>query len=178
MSWTLTFVCGCEAVLFCFQHWQFCFQPWQIVSGSGQTCVPLPQEDQESCPVYRSSPSEMSAITFWGYVNSDWAVCPDPSRSTPGLVFTLKGAAISWRSKRQADVALSQSAQPIIATCAKVQAVIYLPDSCLRRQRGVHRLVCAKHIDLRGHFVHEARPPSLPISSQIPVAASWANDSP
>ncbi len=40
---------------------------------------------------------------LWGYVDSDWAGCPDDRRSTSGYVLMLngaQGAAISWRSKR------------------------------------------------------------------------------
>ena len=44
---------------------------------------------------------------LWGYVDSDWAGCPDTRRSTTGFVLMLNGAAVSWRSKRQSLVALS-----------------------------------------------------------------------
>ncbi len=52
---------------------------------------------------------EMPANTLWGYVDSDWAGCPDSRRSSSGFVFMLNSAAISWRSKRQATVALSSA---------------------------------------------------------------------
>jgi len=61
--------------------------------------------------VYRSSASlpdhpEIRPNVLWGYVDSDWAGCPDTRRSTSGFVFMLNGAAISWRSKRQPTVDL------------------------------------------------------------------------
>ena len=76
--------------------------------------------------VYRSSPSEMQPNTLWGYVDSDWAGCPDSRRSTSGFVFMLNGAAISWRSKRQPTVALSSAEAEFISASAMVQKVIYL----------------------------------------------------
>ena len=128
--------------------------------------------------VYRSSPSTMPPNTLWGYVDSDWAGCPDSRRSTSGLVFMLNGAAISWRSKRQPTVALSSAEAEFISASAMVQEVIYLRkflanlgypqtaptpvfadnETCISWSEGsVGGSERAKHIDLRIHFVHEAR---------------------
>ena len=128
--------------------------------------------------VYRSSPSEMPPNTLWGYVDSDWAGCPDTRRSTSGFVFMLNGAAISWRSKRQPTVALSSAEAEFISASALVQEVIYLRkflanlgypqtaptpifadnETCIAWSEGsVGGSERAKHIDLRVHFVHEAR---------------------
>ena len=68
--------------------------------------------------VYRSSPSEMPPNTLWGYVDSDWAGCPDSRRSTSGFVLMLNDAAISWRSKRQLTVALSSAEAEFISASA------------------------------------------------------------
>ena len=68
--------------------------------------------------VYRSSPSEMPPNTLWGYVDSDWAGCPDSRRSTSGFVFMLNDAAISWRSKRQPTVASSSAKAKFISASA------------------------------------------------------------
>ena len=127
--------------------------------------------------VYRSSPSEMPPNTLWGYVDSDWAGCPDSRRSTSGFVFMLNGAAISWRSKRQPTVALSSAEAEFISASAMVQEVIYLRkflanlgypqtdptpvfadnETCIAWSEGsVGGSERAKHIDLRVHFVHEA----------------------
>ena len=64
--------------------------------------------------------------TLWGYVDSDWAGCPDSCRSTPSSVFMLNGEAILWRSKRQTTVALSSAEAGFISAPAMVQEVIYL----------------------------------------------------
>ncbi len=69
---------------------------------------------------------EIPANTLWGYVDSDWAGCPDSRRSTCGFVFLLNGAAIWWRSKRQATVALSSAETEFFSASALVQEVIYL----------------------------------------------------
>ena len=80
---------------------------------------------------YRSSTSipgqpDIPPNTLWGYVDSDWAGCPDSRKSTSAYVFMLNGAAISWRSKRQTTVALSTAEAEFISASAMVQEVIYL----------------------------------------------------
>ena len=114
---------------------------------------------------------------LWGYVDSDWAGCPDDRRSTSGYVLMLNGAAISWRSKRQSVHALSSAEAEFIAASSVVQEVIFLRrllaelgfpqtsftpifadnETCIRWSRGaVGGSEHAKHIDLRKHFVHAA----------------------
>jgi hypothetical protein len=120
----------------------------------------------------------MPPNVLWGYVDSDWAGCPDSRRSTSGFVFMLNGAAISWRSKRQPTVALSTAEAEYISASAMVQEVIYLRtfltnlgfpqteptcvfadnETCIAWSEGsVGGSERAKHVDLRVHFVHEAR---------------------
>ena len=132
---------------------------------------------------FRSSVSipgmpEIPPNTLWGYVDSDWAGCPDSRRSTSGFVFMLNGAAISWRSKRQPTIALSTAEAEFISASAMVQEVIYLRkflgnlgfpqtaptpvfadnETCIAWSEGsVGGSERAKHVDLRVHFVHEAR---------------------
>jgi hypothetical protein len=114
---------------------------------------------------------------LWGYVDSDWAGCPDDRRSTSGYVLMLNGAAISWRSKRQSVHALSSAEAEFIAASSVVQEVIFLRrllselgfpqqtstpifadnETCIRWSQGaVGGSERAKHIDLRRHFVHAA----------------------
>ena len=132
--------------------------------------------------VFRSSASlpglpEIPSNTLWGYVDSDWAGCPDSRRSTSGFVFMLNGAAISWRSKRQPTVALSSAEAEFISASAMVYAMIFLHkflsnlrfpqtaltpvfadnETCIAWSEGsVGGSELAKHVDLRMHFVHEA----------------------
>ena len=118
-----------------------------------------------------------NANTLWGYVDSDWAGCPDSRRSTSGYVLVLNGAAVAWKSKRQSVVALSSAEAEFVAASAMVQEVIYirrflenlgfpqkLPTvvyednrTCVAWSEGsVGGSDRAKHIDLREHFVHDA----------------------
>ena len=90
----------------------------------------------------------------------------------------LNGAAISWRSKRQPTVALSSAEAEFISASAMVQEVIFLRkflhnlgfpqtaptpvfadnETCIAWSEGsVGGSERAKHVDLRMHFVHEAR---------------------
>jgi hypothetical protein len=114
---------------------------------------------------------------LWGFVDSDWAGCPDSRRSTSGYALMLNGAAVSWKSKRQPVVALSTAEAEFIAASSMVQEVIYarrlleklgFPQTdptpifednttCIKWAGGaVGGTDRAKHIDLREHFVHEA----------------------
>ena len=114
---------------------------------------------------------------LWGYVDSDWAGCPDTRRSTSAYVLMLNGAAVSWRSKRQTTVALSTAEAEFVAASSLVQEVIYVRkflqnlgfpqqeptiifednECCVAWSEGsVGGSERAKHIDLRKHFVHDA----------------------
>ena len=117
------------------------------------------------------------ANTLWGYVDSDWAGCPDSRRSTSGYVLVLNGAAVAWKSKRQSVIARSSAEAEFVAASAMVQEVIYicrflenlefpqkLPTvvykdnrTCVAWSEGsVGGSDRAKHIDLRELFVHDA----------------------
>jgi hypothetical protein len=132
---------------------------------------------------------------LWGFVDSDWAGCPDSRRSTSGYTLMLNGAAVSWKSKRQSVVALSTAEAEFIAASSMVQEVIYARrlleklgfpqaeptpiyednSTCIKWAGGaVGGSDRAKHIDLREHFVHEAQNNKvlqlLPINSTDNVA--------
>ena len=114
---------------------------------------------------------------LWGFVDSDWAGCPDSRRSTTGFTLMLNGAAVAWKSKRQSVVALSSAEAEFMAASALVQEVIYARrllenlgfpqkgptliyednNTCIAWSEGsVGGSDRAKHIDLREHFVHDA----------------------
>jgi len=120
---------------------------------------------------------EFPINTLWGFVDSDWAGCPDTRRSTSGFVFILNGAAISWKSKRQPIVALSTAEAEYISASSMVQEVIYLRkllanlgfpqtgptvifadnETCIAWSEGsIGGSERAKHLDLRIHFLREA----------------------
>jgi hypothetical protein len=83
-----------------------------------------------------------TANLLWGYVDSDWAGCPDSRRSTSGYVLMLNGAAVSWKPKRQSAVALSSAEPAFVAASAMVQEVIYSRRSWIKwaSRRPVPRL--------------------------------------
>ena len=112
-----------------------------------------------------------------GYVDSDWAGCPDSRKSTSGYALMLNGAAISWKAKRQSVVALSTAEAEFVAASSMVQEVIYTRrilerlgfpqvqptqifednSTCTAWAEGsVGGSDRAKHMELRKHFVHEA----------------------
>ncbi len=71
-----------------------------------------------------SGPMDRPTV-LWGFVDSDWAGCPDSRRSTSGYALMLNGAAVSWKSKRQPVFALSTAEAEFIAGSSMVQEVIY-----------------------------------------------------
>ena len=54
-------------------------------------------------------------------MHADWAGDLDDRKSTSGYIFQLRGAAISWRSKKHACVALSTVEAEYIALASAAQ---------------------------------------------------------
>ena len=125
----------------------------------------------------QQSQFDKEANCLWGYVDADWAGCPDTRKSTSGYVFMLNGATVSWRSKRQPVVALSTAEAEFISASAMVQEVIFLRkflqnlgfpqngptpvfadnQTCIAWAEGsVSGSKRVKHVDLHKHFVHDA----------------------
>ena len=113
---------------------------------------------------------------FVAYTDSDFAGCPDTSRSTSGYIITWMGAAISWSSSLQACVtlsaaeaelvALTKGAQDVIWTrrlmtqmghdCSQTSSKIYCDNVAtlsLLKNRQFHART--KHIELRNNFTRE-----------------------
>jgi hypothetical protein len=62
--------------------------------------------------------------TLVGYCDSDFAMCPDTSKSTTGWVLLLAGGAVAWKSKKQPVVAQSTAeAEYVAASDACMQIV-------------------------------------------------------
>ena len=61
-----------------------------------------------------------------GFSDADWAGDPDGRKSTSGYIFQLSGAAISWRSKKHAYVALSTAEGEHIALASAAQAAVWV----------------------------------------------------
>jgi hypothetical protein len=114
-----------------------------------------------------------------GYTDANWGRDND-RRSTGGYIFTFAGTAISWKSKRQATVALSSCEAEYIAESEAAKEAIWLrrllcqlqvghsqwdtpePVTILGDNRGALALAKnpmyharTKHVDIRYHFVRE-----------------------
>ena len=119
------------------------------------------------------------ADVLMGYTDANWGRDND-RRSTGGYVFTFAGTAISWKSKRQATVALSSCEAEYIAESEAAKEAIWLqrllcqlrvdlsqpsvpqPVTILGDNRGALALAKnpmfharTKHVDIRYHFVRE-----------------------
>ena len=118
----------------------------------------------------------IDTVELQGWVDADYAGCPDTRRSTTGHVFQLWGSTIAWTSKRQATVAQSTLEAEYIAAAEAAREAIYLRGllaelkvDVLKRETtlycdnkgaislaenpGVHQR--SKHIEVRHHFIRE-----------------------
>ena len=130
----------------------------------------------DQCLVFtRPGIASLNHNRLWGWVDADYAGCQDTRRSHTGYVLMLNGAAISWRSKRQATVSLSSAESEFIAASQCGQEVVYLreilkgfgaeQENCTRvfednqaciamSENTVHR-ERSRHIDVRKYYVRE-----------------------
>ena len=111
-----------------------------------------------------------------GYANSDWAGDTTDRRSTTGYIFTLGGAPVSWKSRKQPTVALSSCEAEYMALTDATKEMLYLrslSNSINLVQPNHSTIYCdnqgaialtkatagkhnrTKHIDVRYHFVRE-----------------------
>jgi hypothetical protein len=113
--------------------------------------------------------------TLRGYVDSDYAGCPETRRSTTGYVFMLAGAPVSWASRRQNVVATATMEAEYMAAADAAKEAIWLRriaadtglleqqyvtllidnESALRLSKNPENHRGAKHIDIRHHFLRE-----------------------
>ena len=109
------------------------------------------------------------------FSDTDWAGDLDDRKSTSGYMFRFSGAAISWRSKKQAYVALSTAEAEYIALASAAKAAVkvrQLPTDLRSNQEEATRIyeenqsaIClaknpqfhgrAKHIGIKYHFIRE-----------------------
>ena len=61
-----------------------------------------------------------------GWVDADWAGDVKSRLSRSGYVFKIAGGAISWSSKKQANVALSTAEAEYVSGCLGTQEAIWL----------------------------------------------------
>lgn len=110
-----------------------------------------------------------------GYSDADWAGDIGDRHSTSGYVFKMGGAAVSWRSKKQACVALSTAEAEYVALAAATQEAVWLrqfnqdildfPSPCVTLYEDNQSAIAiaknpqfhgrTKHIDIKFHYVRE-----------------------
>ena len=61
-----------------------------------------------------------------GYSDANWAGDLDDHKSTSGYMFQISGVAVSWRSKKQTCVTLSNAEAECIALESAAQEVIWM----------------------------------------------------
>jgi len=109
--------------------------------------------------------------------SSDWGGCLSTRKSTEGVLFTLGGTAVSWKSKRQSVVALSTCEAEYIASCSAAKEAIYLGrllfdmlgatstppvpihvdnDGAIDLTKKEAVSQRTKHIDIRYHYIRKA----------------------
>ena len=110
-----------------------------------------------------------------GFSDADFAGDIDDRKSTSGYMFQMSGAAISWRSKKQACVALSTAEAEYIALASAGQEAVWIRQllsdmrstpigptmifednqSTISMVKNPHYHGRAKHVDIKFHFIQE-----------------------
>jgi len=116
-----------------------------------------------------------SLLTLEGYSDADWARDSSDRKSTSGYLFTLKGASISWMSKKQDTVALSSTEAEYIATTHAAKEALWLRgllhdlgypqesatiihednQGCIALSKNPIFHTRTKHLDVQAHFIRE-----------------------
>ena len=110
-----------------------------------------------------------------GYSDADWAGDVNDHKSTSGYLFQLGGAAVSWRSKKQACVALSTAEAEYMALASAAQEAVWMRQLTTDLNNGPtgatvifednQSTICmaqnpqfhgrSKHIGIKYHFIRE-----------------------
>ena len=116
-----------------------------------------------------------SSPTLTAFSDADYASDIDTRRSTTAYIFTLAGAAVSWKSTAQPTVATSTMEAEYMALAEAAKEAIYMRNLCsdfglsptepvtllgdnqssiaMAKNPVLHS--ASKHIDVRHHFVRE-----------------------
>ena len=119
--------------------------------------------------------SKNESFSLYGYSDADWAGDISTRKSTSGYSFTLGGAKISWKSKRQSIVALSTTEAEYVALCHAAQEVVWL-----RRLLASVNLVQAEptkvHEDNQGTMALSRNPKSHPRTKHIDIKFHYVRE--
>ena len=116
-----------------------------------------------------------NAGTMVGYSDADWAGDVNDRKSTSGYLFMMSGAPVSWKSRKQACVALSTAEAEYVALSTATQEATWMrklledlhaeqieptviyednqPAISIAQNPQYHSKT--KHIDIKHHFVRE-----------------------
>ena len=133
---------------------------------------------------------------FKAFTDSDFAGCPDTSRSTSGGIVTWMGAAISWMSAMQACVTLSTAESEMVAMCKAAQEIIwtrrFITELSGKKFPAATRVFCdnraslslvknrvhharTKHIKLRENFIREQAEAGIIEPTYVPTDENLAD---
>ena len=103
------------SVLDCYrpEHWTAGLRVLRYLKGTCSLCLVL---------------SGASCLSLSGYSDSDYANCPDTSRSVGGYCFSLGSGVLSWRSKKQEHAGDSSCYAEYIALHAATHKAIFLQE--------------------------------------------------
>ena len=120
---------------------------------------------------------DQADISIQGLADADWAGDVATCKSTSGYVFQLGNATVSWKTKKQAIVALSSTEAEYVSACLATKETIWLrnlfasvgynqlhPTTTYEDNLGAIALSKnamstprTKHIDIKYHYVRDAR---------------------
>ncbi|XP_015941171.1 secreted RxLR effector protein 161-like [Arachis duranensis] len=69
-------------------------------------------------------------ITIIGFLDSDWAACPDTRRSTTAYCFYVRSSIVSWKSKKQTTVVASSAEAEYRALASATRKAIWIKKTC------------------------------------------------
>eukprot|EP00961_Rhodomonas_salina_P289946 3917865-Rhodomonas_salina.2 len=122
-----------------------------------------------------SNPGAVWRNQLQGWVDSDYVLDPDTSKSVTGYVLSLNNAPVSWKAKRQDCVTLSSAEAEYVAASMCGQEEVHTSHrraSILRARHGSLRVDDAGEVcrnAQRGRCAHEEPPrPIAPASLPVP----------
>lgn len=138
---------------------------------------------------------EKNSKQLEGYVDSDWAGCPEDRRSYTGFAFLLAKGVVTWEARKQRTVPLSSTEAEYMGLTEAAKGAAYLlrflAELGLGNQnivpiyngnQGAQKLAMnpvfhsrSKHIDIRYHFVRDALKEGKISVSYVPTSDMMAD---
>jgi hypothetical protein len=130
-----------------------------------------------------------------GWVDSDYAACPNTRRSHTGYLLTLNNGPVAWKAKQQSCVTLSSAEAEFVAasSCGKrVLALRHLlrylgyeqqgptpiwedNQACISMSLNPVNPEAAKHIDIACHKIRELTRNKVVVLNKIPTQENVAD---